>query len=159
MPGRANPIVRRGARLDSVRGGVPHSDVANATRMQERRSTRAVAALAAAILILVGWLRIHHQADVAHVSDGAGHVTHALALAEPHKADRSEHLHGQAPQERAPEACALLAISLVRIVPAAAVPVSSWIIVDAVRAPPIAAAPRALVVYRIAPKTSPPARV
>lgn len=130
--------------------------MAVATRIQERRSQRAVAALAAAVLIFVGWLGAHHRAEVTHVRDGSGSMVHAAELADHHATDSTAHLHNRSDHEDAPGACTLLATLIAR--PAAAPAVAA--IADASilpAAPPATAAvPSSIAAYRFAPKTSPP---
>ena len=119
---------------------------------------RAVAALAAAVLIAVGWLGAHHRAEVAHVHDGAGSFVHADALAEHHSAEAgaAAHLHGRADHQHTPGACTLLATLLARTPTAPAVAVISDATILPAALPALAAVPPALAAYRLAPKTSPP---
>jgi hypothetical protein len=126
--------------------------------MQERRSRRAVAAFTAAVLILAGWLSAHHEADVAHVRDGTGRVVHAQELADHHVPDTAAHLHGRAEHQHAPGACALLATLFARpaVAPAISVTVDAAIVSEIL--PATDAIPAAIAAYRLAPKTSPPAR-
>ena len=132
--------------------------MANATRMQEHRSYRAIAAVTAVVLILTGWLSAYHEAEVAHVRDGVGQVVHAQELADHHKSDTTTHLHGRAEHQHAPGACSLLATLLARPSTAFVVSVTAaaGIVSDTPPAP--AAVPPAIAAYRLAPKTSPPAR-
>jgi len=124
--------------------------------MQERRSSRAVAAVAAAVLILVGWLGAHHRAAVAHVHDPSGSLVHAAELADHHAADTATHLHGRADHRDAPGACTLLATLHAR--PTAGPAVAAVADAAILPAPPpaIALVPPAIATYRLAPKTSPP---
>lgn len=129
--------------------------------MQERRSRRAVAALAAALLMAVGVLGARHEAEVAHVRDQKGDLVHAQELAEHHHgAASSAHLHGTEAHGHAPGACALLAVvhapALAARAPAAA---AALAIAHDLQPPPIAAVHGAIAGYRLAPKTSPPALI
>lgn len=126
--------------------------------MQER--PRAVAALLALLLVLVGWLEARHVSEVAHARGLAGQAVHAQELSERHAADLAPHLHGRAVDHAADGgACHLLAIlhaPLVRSEPPSALAPS---------ATPVALAAAtdggshttAIAAYRLAPKTSPPA--
>lgn len=125
--------------------------------MQERRSRRAVAAVTAAVLILVAWLGAHHEADVAHVRDGAGHAVHAQELADHHEADASAHLHGRAEHQHAAGTCALVAALHARE-SARFGSVAEVTATALVARPAETAVPPSIAPYRFAPKTSPPAR-
>jgi hypothetical protein len=124
--------------------------------MQERRSQRAVAAFAAAVLIFVGWLGAHHRAEVAHVHDPSGSLVHAAELADHHAADSAAHVHGRADHRDAPGACTLLATLHARPTAAPAVAVLADAAILPAPPPAIAAVPPAIAAYRLAPKTSPP---
>jgi hypothetical protein len=124
--------------------------------MQERRSQRAVAALAAAVLILVGWLGAHHRAEVAHVRDGSGGMVHAAELADHHAADSAAHVHGRSDHEDAPGACTLLATLIARPAAVLAVAATADASILPAAPPAIAAVPSSIAAYRLAPKTSPP---
>ena len=125
--------------------------------MQVRRSRRAVAAVTAVALILVAWLGAYHEADVAHVRDGAGHVVHAQELADHHATDTAAHLHGRAEHPHADGACALLATLHARA-STGFIAVTTVTAIAAGPRPALAAIPPSIAPYRIAPKTSPPAR-
>ncbi|HSK00817.1 MAG TPA: hypothetical protein VK932_06235 [Kofleriaceae bacterium] len=127
--------------------------------MQERRSRRAVAAFAAVVLILAGWLGAHHEAEVAHVRDGTGHAVHAQELADHHAPDDLAHLHGSAEHQHLPGACALLATLLARTTIPPAVAATADLAITAGSLHAAAAAPSTIAAYRLAPKTSPPAPV
>lgn len=144
--------------LDMPVGRRPDTGVVNATRMQGHRSRRAVAAVTAVVLILVGWVGAHHRAEATHVHDAAGQLVHAQELAERHASDRVPHLHGTAEHQHAPGACTLIASVLApaTVAPAMAVIAAAALVSET--SPAIEAAPAAIATYRFAPKTSPPAR-
>src|SRR5215216_3882013 len=98
-----------GGRVDRSREWGPDTYMVCATRMQERRSRRAVAALSAALLIVVGLLGARHEAEVAHVRDQQGDLVHAQKLAEDHEAGRAADMHSREAHRHAPGACALIA--------------------------------------------------
>ncbi len=128
--------------------------------MQERRSRRAVAAVAAALLVVIGLLGARHEAEVAHVRDQRGDLVHAQELAEHHHTGPAAHLHGREDHAHAPGACALLATlhaSATASRPLAAA-VAPGVAHD-LGAPPIAAVHGGIAGYRLAPKTSPPALI
>ena len=128
--------------------------------MQERRSRRAVAALSAALLIVIGLLGARHEAEVVHVRDQRGDFVHAQRLAEHHEAGPTAHMHSREAHRNEVGACALLAALHAAAVsprPPAAVAVAA--IARDLGAPPSAAVHGAIAGYRLAPKTSPPALI
>jgi hypothetical protein len=128
--------------------------------MQERRSRRAVAALSAALLIIVGLLGARHEAEVAHVRDRKGDVVHAQRLAEHHEAGPTAHMHSREASRHDLGACDLVAALHAAVVssrPPAAVAVAA--IARDLGEPPIAVIHGAIAGYRLAPKTSPPALI
>jgi hypothetical protein len=128
--------------------------------MQERRSRRAVAALGAVLLVVVGWFGARHEAEVAHVRDQRGALVHAYELADHHGADSTAHLHGRNDHAHAAGACALLAVVHAPAMAARGpAPVAVPAIACAPRTPPVAAVRAAIAGYRLAPKTSPPALI
>lgn len=130
-----------------------------ATRIRERCSRRAVAALAAAVLILVAWLGARHEAEVAHVIDQNGVAVHAQKISDHHEESSGAHVHGRDAHDHAPGACALLATAhAAAIAPRtpAALPLAA--IAEASVAPPPTVVRAAIAGYRLAPKTSPPTR-
>jgi hypothetical protein len=128
--------------------------------MQERRSRRAVAALSAALLIVIGLLGARHEASVAHVRDQKGDLVHAQELADHHKTGPAAHMHGREDHAHASGACALLAFLHAPAV-AARPPGAALVLAVAheLGAPAIAAAHVTIAGYRLAPKTSPPALI
>ena len=132
--------------------------VIDAIRIQKYRYCRSIAAVTAAVLIITGWLSAYHEAAVAHAHDAAGQLVHASKLADRHEPGAAAHLHGRADHRHAPGPCSLVAAVLARTgAPSAvAVLVDAAIVLDARPASP--AVPPAIATYRLAPKTSPPAR-
>jgi hypothetical protein len=128
--------------------------------MQERRSRRAVAALSAALLIVVGLLGARHEAEVAHVRDRRGDFVHAQKLVDHHEVGPVAHMHSSEEHRHAPGPCALLAAlhgSAVSSRPPAAI--AALPAAHDLGAPLIAAVHGAIAGYRLAPKTSPPALI
>ena len=128
--------------------------------MQERRSSRAVAALSAALLIVVGLLGARHEAEVAHVRDPQGAFVHAQKLSGHHESCSAADMHGRDEHRHASGACGLLAVlhgSAISSRPPAVAAAPA--IARDLEAPPIAAVPAAIAGYRLAPKTSPPALI
>jgi hypothetical protein len=125
-------------------------------QMSVTRPQRAIAATIAGILCAVGVLARYHQAEEAHVRDGAGAQHHAQHLAEQHESSATAHLHGRAGDGHTGE-CTLLAIAhqpvaLGAPAPTAALPPTMPAVVAA---PPVLPA-ASIEPYRLAPKTSPP---
>lgn len=129
-----------------------------ATHVQKR----GVAIATALILLCVGLLARHHEAEAAHVRERSGRVVHAQELAGHHEASgwsgRTAHLHGREVHRHAGE-CTLVAIAHVPAVASVApsllaAPAGSAAAPLPARA---ATAARSIATYRIAPKTSPPA--
>jgi hypothetical protein len=144
-------------RVDRSGEGVPDILVLRATRLQERRSRRAAAALGAVFLLVAGWLGARHEAEVAHVRDQQGDLVHAQKLADDHQVGPASHLHGREAHAHDAGVCELLAIAHAPAVasraPACAVPAMAHDLAT----PPVAAVHGAIAGYRLAPKTSPPA--
>lgn len=120
--------------------------------------SRSVAAITALWLVVCGVLAMRHEATAAHVLDGAGAYVHANALTGYHTGHDSD-IHGQRDPEADGSHCALLngfhqaasadvAPPSVRCVPHT---------IQTLRAPSRARAAARTDVYRLAPKTSPPA--
>lgn len=126
--------------------------------MQKYRSCRAVAAVTAVILILTGWLGAHHEAEVAHVHDAFGQLVHAQRLADHHEPGAAAHLHGRADHQHAPGACALIAAAPARTSTSPELPATTDAAIFAEAPPCRPAVPPSIAAYRLAPKTSPPAR-
>lgn len=139
---------------------MPDTSVLRATRLQERRSRRVIAALGAAFLLLVGILGARHEAEVAHARDRLGNFVHGQALTEHHEEGPTSDMHGRTAHRHAAGPCALLAALHAPAVWAQ--PPAAPVAALAVRENP---APRAAAVhgriagYRLAPKTSPPALI
>ena len=119
---------------------------------------RVIAVATAVWFVVCGLLAAHHEATVAHVRDAAGAYVHATVLVGHHAGDTSD-IHGQRQPDANTGKCALLnafhqpasadvtAPAVVTIACATAVRHSA---LDAVYGIAVA-------VYRLAPKTSPPA--
>ena len=119
---------------------------------------RVVAATTAVWLIVCGLLAARHEATVAHVRDGAGGYMHARGLTGHHQGNNSD-IHGQRNPDADAGECALLtafhqAASAHVTPPAVVATACATDVQDLVRAAPLRAA---AAVYRLAPKTSPPA--
>lgn len=116
---------------------------------------RSVAIATALILLSVGLLARHHEAEAVHVREASGRMVHAEALAEHHETTTNAHLHGREAHGHAGE-CSLLAIAhapalhVGALVVAAAATLTSYVAI----APVVAAS--SIAAYRFAPKTSPP---
>lgn len=123
-----------------------------ATQLQ----VRLVAIATALLLLTVGLLARHHEAEMAHVSERSGRVVHAHALSEHHEPGTTAHLHGREAHAHAGD-CSLLALAHAPLLHTApfvvATPVAARVS-DAAPAAPDAR--RAIAAYRFAPKTSPP---
>lgn len=129
-----------------------------ANRLQVR--PRGVAAITALLFLVCGFLAMHHEAVVPHVRDVAGGYAHAPGLSEQHTGSHSD-VHGQRSSDGESGECALLttfhqAASHAHSAPAVAVTAVTTAAFDPA---PRARDVRALDVYRLAPKTSPPAAV
>jgi hypothetical protein len=117
-----------------------------------------IAAATALWLVLCGVLAARHEATVAHVRDAAGGYVHGKALAGHHQGHNSD-IHGQRNPDADAGECALLT--------AFHQPASAGVTAPAVvttacathvrHIAPVAVPAIAAVVYRLAPKTSPPA--
>lgn len=127
--------------------------------MQDRRARRAVAALSAAVLLVIGWLSARHEAEVSHVRDQRGDMVHAQGLADHHEVSAAAHLHSRDDHGHA-GACALLAVTgAAALTPAAPAALALPAIAAEPEAVPLVPIHGAIAPYRIAPKTSPPAAV
>jgi hypothetical protein len=119
-----------------------------------------IAATIALLLVVGGVLATHHGATTRHVRDSAGTYAHTAELAD-HHAGHSSDIHGQRNSDADTGDCALLtafhqpAIAAL----AAAVVVDAPRISHRHRSACTASAAAASDVYRLAPKTSPPATV
>jgi hypothetical protein len=121
---------------------------------------RGVAAITALWFVVCGVLAMRHEASTAHVRDRAGGYVHAPTV-NGHRGETAD-LHGQDRPDAEAGDCALLTAAH----QAASAQISAPVLVGlaaALRAdPPLrlaAAASLATAVYRLAPKTSPPAAV
>jgi hypothetical protein len=119
---------------------------------------RGVAAITALLFVVCGVLAAHHEASTAHVVDHAGGYVHARELAGHHTGDHSD-IHGQRDPDSDTGECALLttfhqAASAQISAPALTLVAAAVATADV---PPAASALDAIAVYRLAPKTSPPA--
>jgi hypothetical protein len=126
-----------------------------ATQLQVRR--RGFAVVAAITLVLGGLLGMRHAAEVAHVRDPhSGDIVHAQALSERHEQDAASHVHGCVVRDHE-DSCSLLAAA--HATPGArSTTTVARASVTAVVAIPVTAPWLAIAGYRLAPKTSPPAR-
>ncbi len=133
--------------------------VARGTRARPARIT-ALVACALLLLTVLGALR--HETSVAHVRDAvSGQLRHAHALAEHHTTSDTAHVHGRdVAADAEAGGCELLAAldhAAILPSPAGAVADSTPLAVADAMAVTDAPDPRSR--YRLAPKTSPPARV
>lgn len=134
--------------------------MSGAIRLQQRGASgarRLVAAITGLWLVAFGVLGVRHESRVAHFVDvGTGQVFHASAIVGEHTGHHSDvHPSGSAPDL---DPCAVAATRHQSTTPALA-PVQLVLLLQAAT-PPVDRAPRAAVasqlVYRLAPKTSPP---
>jgi hypothetical protein len=105
-----------------------------------------------------GVLAAHHEASVAHVRDAAGNYVHGTVLAAHHEGHSSD-IHGQRYPDVDVGKCALLSAFHQ---PASADVTAPAVVTTACATPvwhigPDAVFAIAVAVYRLAPKTSPPA--
>ena len=120
--------------------------------------SRAIAAFTAVWLVVCGVVAARHEATVAHVRDGAGGYAHGKLLAGHHTGHRSD-VHGQRNPDADAGDCALLTASH----QAASAHVTPPAVITTARASHVqdrcraATSVVAVAVYRVAPKTSPPA--
>jgi hypothetical protein len=120
--------------------------------------SRSVAAITAWLFFACGLLAMRHEAATPHVRDRAGGFVHAAGLTGHHAGHHSD-IHGQRDPDAGTGECAVLTASH----QAASAEIAAPVIAFAVGA---SSAPEALhvldvttitAVYRLAPKTSPPA--
>jgi hypothetical protein len=123
------------------------------------RSRRAVAALAGLWLLVVGTLGLRHEAQVAHVVDPrTGELWHGSALVGTHSGTDSDY-HATRDRDSDSDACEICAA-----LHQAATSPSSWHVAlpatafVATQLATCAHDVRSELVYRLAPKTSPPSR-
>lgn len=132
----------------------------DATRLQLRRGRRAIALLLAGCVVLSGLVLLSHQTTVAHVHGAvSGELEHAHALADYHELSTTPHLHGRDVDAHAESGvCGLIAA-----LDHASIIASSFGAATAVQPAMVASLPAftldapAHALYRLAPKTSPPA--
>lgn len=123
---------------------------------------RSLSILTAACLLLGGLFALRHETSVAHVRGAlSGELEHAHALAEHHTHDAVPHLHGRDVEDHGEGgACALLAALDHSTILADSVTTEVSAQPTAVLAVArLALEPSAFALYRLAPKTSPPALV
>jgi hypothetical protein len=119
---------------------------------------RVIAAATALWLVVCGVLAARHEATVAHVRDAAGSYVHGKALAGHHDGHSSD-VHGQRHPDADAGECALLTAfhqpaSASVTAPAVVTPTCATHVLHIA---PVALSAIAVAVYRLAPKTSPPA--
>jgi hypothetical protein len=119
---------------------------------------RGVAAITALLFVVCGMLAAHHEASTAHVVDHAGSYVHARELVGHHTGDHSD-IHGQRDPDSDTGECALLTTFHQAASAQLNAPVLHLVAATVATAPvpPAACALDAIAVYRLAPKTSPPA--
>ena len=119
---------------------------------------RAFAAIAAVWLVCCGVLAMQHEANVAHVRDPhTGELRHAATLLGDHTIDQSD-VHGAPSRHAETDECSISATFHQAAQPAPARPLAvapeAAALIELAPRPP---ALHATHLYRIAPKTSPPA--
>jgi hypothetical protein len=121
---------------------------------------RGVAAITALWFVVCGVLAMQHEASTVHVRDRAGGFVHASTLTGHHAGNVSD-IHGQRDPEADTGDCALLTTfhQAASAHTSAPVMVAVSVAVTAHNTPRRATTSRATAVYRLAPKTSPPAAV
>lgn len=129
-----------------------------ANRLQVR--LRGVAAITALMFVACSLAALRHEATTAHVRDSVGHYQHAPSLAGDHASDTGSDIHAQRHAENHGD-CALMtalhqAASADVSAPGLHLVIRAAFALDAT---PSAAHAVARDVYRLAPKTSPPAQV
>ena len=120
--------------------------------------SRVIAAATALWLVVCGVLAARHEASVAHVRDAAGAYVHGKALVGHHQGHNSD-IHGQRHPDADAGECALLNAFHQ---PASADVTAPAVVTTACATQvwginPDAVSAIAVAVYRLAPKTSPPA--
>jgi hypothetical protein len=160
---REDGVTAGGRALDyTARGVATHKCMADAKHLRLAGGVRrAVAACIGVWLVACGVLASRHEADVAHVRDlRTGAVVHAAHLSEQHDAARSSDFHRQSEPDADHGACALWVASHQAATTTVARPAIAPAIRSAAFVVPLGARGTAAArgVYRLAPKTSPPAR-
>ena len=123
----------------------------SATHLQKR----SVAIATALILLSVGLLARHHEAEAAHVRESSGRMVHAQALAEHHGTTPNAHLHGREVHAHAGE-CSLLAIAHAPALHVGSLGVAAVATLTSHLELAPSAIASSIAAYRFAPKTSPP---
>jgi len=128
---------------------------------QLRRGRRAIALMLAGCVVFAGLAALRHETTVAHVHGAqTGELAHAHALADYHELSTTPHLHGRdVDAHHEAGRCALLAAldhSTILTCSPTASAVARPSAVPSLAHPP--QAPPSFARYRLAPKTSPPAR-
>jgi hypothetical protein len=124
------------------------------------RRRSAIAAVTALVVVSVGWLSSWHAATTTHAEDGTGALLHTQAIGEHHHDDRTAHVHSTPQHDpHADEACRLLGALHTTVQPIASWASPTPLLPAASAAPPIAVIAVPIARYRLAPKTSPPARL
>jgi hypothetical protein len=121
---------------------------------------RGVAAITALWFVVCGALALQHEASTVHVRDRAGGYVHASMLTGHHAGSHSD-IHGQRDPEADTGDCALLTAFHQAASAHTSAPVMVAVsgTVATHDTPPRETDSRAIAVYRLAPKTSPPAAV
>ena len=142
--------------LTSFCGSCNRQSVAGASHLQVR--SRGVAAFTAVWLLLCGVLAGRHEAIVGHVRTSAGAYVHGSAPIGHHESGNSD-IHGQRNPDADPGVCALLSAYHQPVSAHVTRPtVLATVAATHVHDTPSAVAPVVTAaVYRLAPKTSPPA--
>jgi hypothetical protein len=132
--------------------------------MQVRRRPlvgRSAAAIIALWFVVCGVLAMQHEASTAHIRNRAGGFVHAAQLTGHHQTGHESDVHGQRDPDADNGDCALL--TAFHQAASAHTSAPALVAISATAAthdsPRRAAAARATAVYRLAPKTSPPAAV
>jgi hypothetical protein len=116
---------------------------------------RSVAIATALILLSVGLLARHHEAEAAHVREASGRMVHAQELADHHESSTNAHLHGREVHAHAGD-CSLLAIAHAPALHAGTLVVAAAVeLTTSTELAPLAVTP-SVAAIRFAPKTSPP---
>jgi hypothetical protein len=133
--------------------------VVGAIALQKRRC--AIAAITSVWLVACGILAMRHQAETRHVRDSRGVEVHASALGGHHDPGQPSDVHGLADPGFEAGDCAILT-ALHQPGSAAHATISTTTVLNATVAELAPVSARAAVaadmVYRLAPKTSPPVR-
>lgn len=121
---------------------------------------RTIALVLAGCVVFAGLAALRHETTVAHVHAAvSGALEHAHALADFHVLSTTPHLHGRNVETgtETGECTLLAALAHATIVPDSLVAsaIARWVAVVGLAA--VAFEPPARAVYRLAPKTSPPA--